>query len=39
LYTLRILHFFDFMYNQIIFKTYLVNHVDIYFSFAEIPSA
>ncbi len=30
---LGILYFFDFMYNQIIFKTYLMNLVDIIFSF------
>ncbi len=40
LYTLGILHFFDFMCNQINFKTHLINFVNIsFFSFVEISSA
>ncbi len=34
MYTFRILHFFDFMYNQTIFQTYLSNLVDISFFFS-----
>jgi hypothetical protein len=35
MYTSKILHFFDFIYNQIIFKTYLMNLVDISFSLLQ----